>query len=170
MPLRRAAERRACLRPRCLRAAPFGEALDQDAHDRECHPRSLAKHALELVTAEPDRTDGTIGDERRDPWRFRDERHLPDDVARAAPRKLALGSLSALDHANRPLDHDVELLADFALGSDDLSIRVAALLDRLRDALEVRRRQIGEQGDLAEKQDAFDHRERLDGTWHGTSI
>src|SRR6266508_2110147 len=60
MPLRRAAERRACLRPRCLRA-PFGEALDQDAHDRECHPRSLAKHALELVTAEPDRTDGTLG-------------------------------------------------------------------------------------------------------------
>src|SRR6266545_1030258 len=130
MPLRRAAERRACLRPRCLRA-PFGEALDQDAHDRECHPRSLAKHALELVTAEPDRTDGTIGDERRDPWRFRDERHLPDDVARAAPRKLALGSLSALDHANRPLDHDVKLFAEFAFGSDDLAVGVAALLDQL---------------------------------------
>src|SRR5512132_3018817 len=163
-------QRRVYLRPRCLRAAPFGEALDQDAHDSECDPRSLAKHALELVTAQPDRPDGTIGDERRDPGCLRDERHLPDDVARAAPRKLALRSLSALNHANRALDHNVELLADFALGSDDLAIGVAALLDQLRDALEDCRRQIGEQGDLAEEQDALDHRERRDGTWHGTSF
>src|SRR4029453_14136398 len=130
----------------------------------------LAKHAFELVTAEPDRPDGTIGDERGNPRTLRDGGHLPDGLARAAPRKLALGSLSALDHANRAFDHDVELLSDFALGSDDLAIGVATLFDQFRDTLEVRRRHIREQGHLAEEQHAFDYRERRDGTWHGTSI
>src|SRR2546427_13308893 len=95
-------------------------------------------------SAEPDGPNGSLGDEGRNPGIFRDERHLADDLVRTTSRKLPLGALGALNHSNRALDHDVEVLANLALGSDGLPVRVAAFLDQFCDPLDVLRRQVGE--------------------------
>ena len=102
--------------------------------------RSFAQDRLERVATDDQAADAVIalGDDRRGAGRLAQHGQLADVVARLVPADEVLGAVRiVVDHPDRPLDDDHELVADVALANERLARRVEMLLGGRGDALEV---------------------------------
>ena len=110
------------------------EPLGQDAHDGKGDVRPFVDHGLELSIPDVQGPDVAFGNEGGDVRRSRDHRHLADDLSGATSGDgLAVGT----DDADGAVEQDVHLLAQLALGTDDVAVRVGVLLGDLGDTLQV---------------------------------
>ena len=121
----------------------LGEPLREHPHDADPDVGSVVDHALELAAADADRAHVPVGHERGDPRPARDQGHLADDFAGAPPRDLGAAGL----HADRAARDDQQLVAQLALGREELTVRERTLLCDLRDRAQVGGRELVEQGD-----------------------
>src|SRR5213595_2049254 len=88
--------------------------------------------------------DVAFGNEGCDMRRPPDHRQLAHDLPWATPgNRLAVRT----DDADGAVKQEVHLLAELALGTDDVAVGVGVLLGDLGDALQVGGRQRGEQWD-----------------------
>jgi len=89
---------------------------------------------LELSIPDVQSPDVAFGNEGGDVRRSRDHGHLADDLS-CAPScdRLAVPT----DDADGAVEQDVHLLAQLALGTDDVAVRVGVLLGDLGDTLQV---------------------------------
>jgi hypothetical protein len=125
---------------RTLRPDPRGlgdygpKPLGQGAHDGKGDVRPFVDHGLELSIPDVQGPDVALGNKGGDMRRPRDHRHLAHDLS-CAPScdRLAVRT----DDADGAVEQDVHLLAQLALGTDDVAVRVGVLLGDLGDTLQV---------------------------------